>query len=82
MFTAYDDSGLTGDATVLLGLLGRPPTTWATCLSQASRLTDAGGTIAAMSDEQTWLDRAVDLATANVARVAARSVRSWCATTW
>ncbi|HYN67399.1 MAG TPA: NmrA family NAD(P)-binding protein [Ornithinibacter sp.] len=34
MFTAYDESGLTGDPTVLHELLGRPPTTWVTALSQ------------------------------------------------
>ncbi len=36
MFTAYDDSGLTGEPTVLLGLLGRPATSWMACLSQAT----------------------------------------------
>ncbi len=36
MFTAYDDSGLTGDPTVLPGVLGRPATTWLTCLSQTT----------------------------------------------
>ena len=34
MFTAYDESGLTGDPAVLPGLLGRPATTWMTCLSR------------------------------------------------
>ncbi len=34
MFTAYDDGGFTGDPTVLPRLLGRPATTWATCLSR------------------------------------------------
>jgi NAD(P)H dehydrogenase (quinone) len=33
MFTAYDGSGLCGNATVLTHLLGRPPTTWGTLLS-------------------------------------------------
>ena len=36
MFTAYDESGLTGDPSVLPGLLGRPATTWMTCLSQTT----------------------------------------------
>ncbi len=36
MFSAYDDGGLTGDPTVLPGLLGRPASTWVTCLSQAA----------------------------------------------
>jgi hypothetical protein len=35
MFFAYDESGLTGDPTVLHEVLGRPPTSWMTCLSQA-----------------------------------------------
>jgi uncharacterized protein YbjT (DUF2867 family) len=35
MFAAYDDGGLVGDPTVLPGLLGRPATTWVTCLSQS-----------------------------------------------
>ena len=34
MFTAYDDGGLTGDRALLPELLGRPPTTWMTCVSQ------------------------------------------------
>jgi uncharacterized protein YbjT (DUF2867 family) len=35
MFAAYDESGLIGDPSVLPGLLGRPATTWVTCLSQS-----------------------------------------------
>ncbi len=36
MFAAYDDSGLTGDPTMLPGLLGHPALTWVTCLSQST----------------------------------------------
>ena len=36
MFTAYDESGLTGDPSVLRGLLGPPPTTWTTFLSETT----------------------------------------------
>jgi uncharacterized protein YbjT (DUF2867 family) len=35
MFEAYDESGLVGDPSVLPRLLGRPATTWVTCLSQS-----------------------------------------------
>ena len=69
MFAAYDDSGLVGDPTVLPAAAraarrrrGRP-----VCHSRR-RPPPAGDSIGAMSDEQTWLDHAVDLATANVAR--------------
>ncbi len=36
MFAAYDDSGLTGDPTVLPGVLGHAATTWVTCLSKVT----------------------------------------------
>ena len=36
MFAAYDDSGLTGDPTVLAGVLGHAATTWVTCLSKVT----------------------------------------------
>ncbi|MFL6079380.1 MAG: SDR family oxidoreductase [Ornithinibacter sp.] len=36
MFVAYDESGLTGDPTLLPQLLGRPATPWETCLSRAT----------------------------------------------
>ena len=36
MFGAYDESGLVGDPTVLPRLLGRPSTTWATCVSRCA----------------------------------------------
>lgn len=36
MFVAYDDSGLTGDPTVLPRLLGRPAATWVNRLSQST----------------------------------------------
>ncbi len=35
MFRAYDESGLVGDPSVLPGSLGRPSTTWTTCLARA-----------------------------------------------
>ena len=35
MFEAYDESGLVGDPSLLPGLLGRPSTTWTTCLARA-----------------------------------------------
>ena len=40
MFAAYDEGGLTGDPTVLPTLLGRPSTTWLTCLMRSGQAPD------------------------------------------